>query len=363
MTVKSPPEQVIIGASEDADVLQVLVNNLREVLFVRDPSAGKMLFVNPVFEELWGISRQQLYDQPRSFLDAVVPEDRPKVLEALRRQDQNEIPFELEYRIRNTAGEIRYIYARSFFVHRGAKLHRVVGLAWDLSARRRAEEDLLCLQKSLEEQIASRTAELERSLAEKDLLLDELNHRVKNNLQIVSSLLRLQAAQTVDPAARAVLEQSRARIHTISLAHQHLYSSQNMNRVDLGVYAKTIATDVATSHCLAGVALSTRCEAKRLDLPIDRAVPFGLLLNELLTNAYRHAFPEGHGRLTVSLSQPSFGEVRLEVADSGIGFDAGKSEEVTTLGLRMVRALVTQLNGELAIDGSEGTTVRVRFPT
>lgn len=362
MTHPPKREPVVIGESEDADVLRVLVNNLREVLFVRDPAAGKMLFVNPVFEEIWGIARQQLYEQPRSFVEAVCPEDRPKVIAALRAQDQDGIPFELEYRIRNTAGEIRYIYARSFFVHRDGHLHRVVGLAWDLTARRRAEEELLSLQKGLEEQIAVRTAELERSLAEKDLLLGELHHRVKNNLQIVSSLLHLQAGQTLDPVSKAVLEQSRARIQTIALAHQHLYASRNRCRVDLGSFANTIASDVAALHGSATVKMSMRADVEGLELSIDRAVPFGLLLNELLTNAHRHAFPRGHGTLTVSLSRPSPEKALLQVTDDGIGFDKN-AEESKTLGLRMVHALVAQIGGTIEFDGTAGTTVRVCFPS
>lgn len=354
-------EQPVIGASEDTEVLQVLVDNLREVLFVRDPVAGKMLFVNPVFEEVWGIPRQQLYDEPRVFLEAVVPEDRAAVVAALRAQDEQGIPFELEYRIRNTAGEVRAIYARTFFVERGPDFRRVVGLAWDRTAHRATEDELRELQRGLEDQIAARTAELERLLGEKDLLMNELQHCVKNNLQLVSSLLQLQAAQA-EPTVRAELLGSWARVHTIALAHQHLYGSGSTSSVDLPSYVATVANDVAQSLGSARVTFSTRLALGRTELSIDRAVPFGLLLNEALTNAYRHAFPSRDGALLVSLSRTPAGEVLLEVVDDGIGFDVAERERADTLGLRLLRRLVAQLGGSLEIDASRGTTVRVAIP-
>ncbi len=355
-------EQPVIGASEDADVLQVLVEHLGEVLFVRDPSAGKMLFVNPVFEEVWGIPRQELYRSPRVFVEAVIPEDRPKVIEALRAQDERGVPFELDYRIRNTAGEVRSIFARAFMVHRGGKIHRVVGLAWDRTAQRNTEDELRSLQRNLEQQIEARTAELQRLLAEKDLLMKELHHRVKNNLQLVSSLLQLQAERSRQPEVKSELLGSWARVHTIALAHQHLYGSMRATHVELEAYASVIANDIAQSVGSKGVAFSTRFDLGNVELPVDRAVPFGLLLNELLTNAYRHAFPDGTGSLSVTLSRAREGAILLEVADDGVGFDEKSLDVSETLGVRLLVALVGQLDGSLEFDGSRGTTVRVTIP-
>lgn len=357
-----PREQPVIGASEDADVLQVLVENLGEVLFVRDPDAGKMLFVNPVFEEVWGIPRKKIYENPRVFVEAVIPEDRPRVIEALRAQDERGIPFELEYRIRNTAGELRSIFARAFFVNRGPDCRRVVGLAWDRTTHRKTEDELRCLQRSLEEQIERRTAELQRLLAEKDLLMKELHHRVKNNLQLVSSLLQLQADRSQNERVKAELYGSWARVHTIALAHQHLYGSGSANVVVLDAYARVIANDLAQSVGSTSVELSTRFDLGDVELPVDRAVPFGLVLNELLTNAYRHAFPDGTGTLRVELSCTPDRRIVLVVSDDGCGFEADERNHSETLGFRLLRALVGQLDGSLDVDPSQGTTVRVSFP-
>lgn len=352
----------IIGESEDASVLEVLVDNLRDVLYVRDPRAGRMLFVNPAFEEVWGIPRQRLYDEPRVFVEAIVPEDRPKVFAALEAQDLHEVPFELEYRIKNASGEVRNIFARSFLVRRDGVVERVVGVAWDLTARRRVEDELRELQRSLVEQIDARTAELKRSLEEKEVLLRELNHRVKNNLQLVSSLLRLQADRTTDPATRAVLDGSRARVHAIALAHQHLRDAEEASEVKLDGYAQTITHDVAVSHGLPAIALTTRFATGDQRLAIDRAVPFGLALNELLTNAYRHAFPDGIGALSVSLSRAAGEEIVLEVVDDGAGFDVEGAERSASLGLRLVRTLVSQLGGTFEIERAHsGLLARVRF--
>jgi len=360
---RAPAEKVpIIGESEDASVLEVLVDNLRDVLYVRDPRAGRMLFVNPAFEEVWGIPRQRLYDEPRVFVEAIVPEDRPKVFAALEAQDLHEVPFELEYRIKNASGEVRNIFARSFLVRRDGVVERVVGVAWDLTARRRVEDELRELQRSLVEQIDARTAELKRSLEEKEVLLRELNHRVKNNLQLVSSLLRLQADRTTDPATRAVLDGSRARVHAIALAHQHLRGAEDMSEVSLDAYAQTITHDVAVSHGLPAVSLTTRFDTGDQRVAIDRAIPFGLALNELLTNAYRHAFPDGVGSLSVTLSRAGGDGIVLEVSDDGTGFDAERAESSGSLGLRLVRTLVGQLQGALELEGARGgLTARVRF--
>jgi two-component sensor histidine kinase len=322
-----------------------------------------MLFINPVFEEVWGIPRSEIYANPRVFVDAVVPEDRERVLAALRAQDEAQIPFDLDYRIRNAAGEVRSIRARTFFVYRGGKVHRVVGIAWDRTAQRQAEDELRLLQKGLEQQIEARTAELQRLLAEKDLLMKELHHRVKNNLQLVSSLLQLQAQRTAEPEVKAELSQSWARVHTIALAHQHLYGAGKATLVDLERYVSVIAKDVAQAIGSREVTLSTCFDVGGIELPVDRAVPLGLLLNELLTNAYRHAFPGGaSGMLRVSLSRTPDDHVLLEVADDGVGFEPHEHELSETLGFRLLHALVGQLDASLEIESSRGTTVRISIP-
>lgn len=351
----------VIGASEDADVLQVLVDNLREVLYVRDPSTGRMLFVTPAFEEIWGIPREKLYENPRVFVEAIVPEDRPKVIAALDEQDKNEVPFDLEYRIQDAAGAIRHIAARAFLVRRDGRLHRVVGLAWDLTARRKVEDELRELHRSLERQVETRTAELAHLLEEKDLLLRELNHRVKNNLQLVSSLLQLQADRTTAPEAKAVLAEIRTRVSAVAVAHDHLYLAGDVTHIVLDDYAKTITDEVTLAHGSPGVSLTARFDTKGRKVPIDRAIPFGLLLNELLTNAHRHAFPQGSGQLRVTLSS-SDDTIELEVADDGVGFDLTRAERAGSLGLRLVRALTSQLDGKLALEKApSGLTARVRF--
>jgi two-component sensor histidine kinase/HAMP domain-containing protein len=201
---------------------------------------------------------------------------------------------------------------------------------------------------------------LRDSLADKEVLLHELHHRVKNNLQIVSSLLRLQGSGRNDPEARAAFQEAEARVRSIALVHEQLCKSAELARIDFRAYVEELARNVSASF--AGISqqvkLSLGVEPVTLDL--DRAIPCGLILNELLANAYKHAFePGAAGTISVSF-RCGAGRAELLVADDGAGFDPNAAPEA--LGLRLVRALAGQLGGELAIEpGAVGTRARVCF--
>lgn len=351
-----PPRFV---AGEDDDVLRTLVDHLREVLFVRDPIKNRILFVSPVFEEIWGVPRQALYDNPHAFSAPVVPEDREAVMAAVRAQNEG-VPFDLEYRIRTARGDIRWIFARTFFVERNGQPYRVVGLAEDITERKRAQESLLSLQADLSRQVEQRTAELRASLAEKELLLREIHHRVKNNLQLVSSLLYLQRERTPDAEARAALDASSERIQAIAYAHAALHQSSELSRVDLESYAEQIAGRLSSVFAEPALRV-TVTSSEQIELPLDKAVPFGLVLNELLTNAHKHAFP-GRPRGLVEVRVGRDGDlVTVTVQDDGVGLDPSALDRSETLGMRLVRTLVEQLEGSLSIHGAEGTRFEIRF--
>lgn len=344
---------------EGAEVLRTLVDNVREVFFVRDRATGKMLFASPVFEEIWGISREVLYDDPRAFTAAVLPEDRAQVVERLRLQDEG-VPFCGEYRIRDAKGEVRWIFARTFFVQREG-LDRLVGIAEDITARKKAETEVLRLKEDLERLVTERTAQLRASLTDKEILLREVHHRVKNNLQLVSSLLYLQSRNLADAAAQRALADSRDRIAAIAMVHDHLYRSTGLERVELDQYVGTLVMSLADTMS----ALSRKVQITRkidgVQLPIDRAIPCGLIVNELLTNAVKHAFIDGrHGHILVEGTRAPDGRITVRVADDGIGLSRDPSTS-PTLGLQLVRTLVEQLDGELEVDVTEGTSFRIRF--
>ncbi|QJW95803.1 sensor histidine kinase [Frigoriglobus tundricola] len=208
-----------------------------------------------------------------------------------------------------------------------------------------------------------RTEELiKASLREKEVLLKEIHHRVKNNLQIVSALLELQSRQTTDRAAVEMFRESRGRVKSMALIHERLYRSLDLARVDFAEYTRQLAGDLFRTYKVSG---DIRLEID-VDIPalsIDIAIPCGLLLNELISNCLKHAFAAAaDGCIRVALHRERGTNV-VTVADDGVGFPAGTDfRNSTSFGLQLVNTLVEQLAGESVMTADRGTTVTVRFP-
>ena len=207
-------------------------------------------------------------------------------------------------------------------------------------------------------------ARIRAALTEKDILLGEINHRVKNNLQIVSSLLDLQAARVSDQATRDLLRDSQNRIHSMGLIHQTLYDSNDFESVDFAQFSESLLSVLVRSYGIEADRIAVRIDVEPVDLPIDIAVPCGLVLNELISNAMKHAFPDQvNGEIRIALARQLGNEVLLSVSDNGIGLpdyiDIRKTE---TIGLQLVELLATQLNGEISIHRSHPTRFSLRLP-
>ncbi len=204
---------------------------------------------------------------------------------------------------------------------------------------------------------------LERSLAEKTVLLKEIHHRVKNNLQIISSLLSLQQSRLSDDALCSIFLQCRNRVFAISRVHEQLYQSKDFARVELGVYIRGLVSELVRAYSRNDVIV--RYEIGELLLDMEKAIPCGLIINELVSNSLKHAF-EGLERpelvISVDLERDT-GQCVLSVADNGPGVPPGYDIHSSgTLGLTLVRMLVKQLAGSLALDAGPGARFRIRFP-
>jgi PAS domain S-box-containing protein len=205
---------------------------------------------------------------------------------------------------------------------------------------------------------------LRASLAEKVALLKEVHHRVKNNLQIVSSLLSLQASQVQEPRALAVLRDTRNRVRSMALIHETLYRSENLARVNFTNYVNNLCTHLMSAYGAEAARLQLAQRVAPVALTLDQAVPCGLIINELISNALKHAFPAGRaGQITVELRDEPNDHTLLCVADNGVGLPDGlEIRQLETMGLQLVFKLVEQLDGALEVDRTGGTAFRIIFP-
>ena len=208
-----------------------------------------------------------------------------------------------------------------------------------------------------------RAEELEESLEEKALLLQEIHHRVKNNLQIISSLLNLQERRQADEGLGRLIRSSQDRIRSMALVHEKLYGSRGLNEIDANEYVRSLVAQLARAYQSEAGNIRTTIEADELQLHLNIAIPFGLILSELVSNAFKHAFPEGRGgSLSVAVRDLGQRHVLLEVSDDGIGTGASSPQErEDTLGLHLVRTLVDQIGGVVESKDEGGTTVRLHF--
>jgi len=194
-------------------------------------------------------------------------------------------------------------------------------------------------------------------------LLREIHHRVKNNLQVVSSLLNLQSGRIVDESARALFADSQARVRSIAMLHEKLYRSGDLARVEMDTYLSDLVSELRRSRGL-GVTLDVTVDGGGISLEIDAAVPCGLIVNELVTNALKHAFlPGARGKLTVGLRRLGAGRLELSVEDDGVGLPAQVDpKKSSSLGMELVHTLTDQLSGTLEIRREPCTAFVVSFP-
>ncbi len=205
--------------------------------------------------------------------------------------------------------------------------------------------------------------EIARSLREKEILLKEIHHRVKNNMQVISSLLRLRASQLSDKRDAEVLRDSQNQIRSMALVHEKLYQSGDLANIDFHGYVKQLAGDLFRSYGVDPGRIGLKLDMEDIDIGIDAAIPCGLIISELVSNSIKYAFPgQMQGQITISLCLDKQGQVELVIRDNGVGLPEGmEPSNVKSLGLRLVSILVKQLNGKLELDRSQGTTFRIIF--
>jgi PAS domain S-box-containing protein len=222
----------------------------------------------------------------------------------------------------------------------------VMGVSRDITEQKQAEKKLTA------------------SLKEKEVLLKEVHHRVKNNMQVISSMLSLQSHHTTDKASRTMFQESQNRIRAMALIHEKLYTSEDLAHIDIAAYIQDLTASLFSTYTVSN-AIKVNTDITDIFLTITTAIPCGLIINELVTNALKHAFPhQQKGTITVSMTPSTKDHLILTVSDTGIGFPEGIDfRNTTTLGMQLVISLVEQLEGTITLDRSEGTRFRIEFRT
>ncbi|MDB9513323.1 PAS domain S-box protein [Kamptonema animale CS-326] len=205
--------------------------------------------------------------------------------------------------------------------------------------------------------------QIKASLKEKEVLLKEIHHRVKNNLQIISSLLKLQSKYIKDPESMVLFLDSYNRIRSMALIHENLYRTTDLARINTAEYIRKLVSNLSSSYGCSSRLIEVKLEIESICLDIDTAIPCGLIINELVSNAFKYAFPQGRkGKILVSFKLENNTNFVLRVSDSGVGFPENFDwEETESLGLQLVVNLTEQLGGNIELDRSRGTDFQVYF--
>ena len=327
---------------ESEESYRSLVETSPDAVFLHEE--GRLVYLNPAAVRLYGAgSAEELYG--RDVFSLVHPDDREAIRERADFVEATGVPVPLrEIRIVRCDGlPVHVEAAAGVSFYRGKKVVQVIQR--DITERKRAEE------------------QIRTSLREKDVLLQEIHHRVKNNLQIVSSLLYLQASRTEHPGAVSALRESRNRVKSMALIHERLYQSPNLASVDMKEYTRSLVRDLRNFYRSGQGSVRMTLTIDDIPLGITEAIPCGLIINELVSNALKHAFPEGRrGTVAIELRRGDAGGTTLSVSDDGIGFPEQLDfKSSPSLGLTLVNSLVAQLGGTIDLDRGSGTVFTVQF--
>ena len=307
---------------------------------------GHFVRVNRHFCEIFGYTEEEILEV--TFQDIVHLDDVEADVDLERQVIAGEIAdYSTERRFHRKDGSIVWVNLSVSLARNedGRPLH-FISVAEDITRRKGAE------------------FALKKSLNEKEVLLREIHHRVKNNMQVISSLLNLQSRGIDDPALEKVFHESQTRVRAMAMIHEVLYDSGDLSAIDLAAYVKKLARSLIRFYGAGGDRVHIEVKAEKVFLGIDDTVPCGLVINELLSNSLKYAFPNGRpGAIEISAHSTGGGEIAVAVRDDGIGLPPGLDiRQTETMGMSIVVGLVeNQLGGRIELDRSEGTCFTIIF--
>jgi PAS domain S-box-containing protein len=303
---------------------------------------GVFVDVNEAFCVITGYSKEDVVGREANEVHIWDdPDDRKRFVERLTKDGKVQ-NFEAKFRMKN--GNVRFGLLSATAIMLQGEMHHI-SITRDITDMKAAEE------------------RIKSSLKEKEILLKEVHHRVKNNLQVISGLLNLQAHHITDPGAREVYKESQNRVITMGLIHEELYQSKDLAQVDFAAYIQNLSSNLFASYGKEHSNVDLVLDAEHIEMIVDTAIPCGLIVNELISNSLKHAFPmEKEGEVRVDFHSLGNGVYRLSVADSGVGlpegFDFRRSK---SLGLQLVTVMTELLGGTIELNRDGGTTFIITF--
>jgi PAS domain S-box-containing protein len=312
-----------------------------------DVETGRIEWSEELYR-IYGYAPYEISPDYRFMVDAMHPKSRDAFVGAIDAAIKAGMPFEMDYTFFRKEGSEATLHAigRIIYDDNGVPV-RMVGTVQDITDRKSAEE------------------QIRTSLLEKEILLKEIHHRVKNNLQVVASMLSLQSRYLDDQKAKAMFEDSRRRVESMSLIHEKLYRSKDLAKIDFREYVRDLVSNVTALNAGSSGRVQIVEDIGEVVLDVNKGIPCGLIINELLSNALRHAFPEGQGgKIVIGMRGDGSGRIALTVRDNGMGFpDQIDFRKTKSLGMQIVISLVSQLEGTIELDKSEGSAFTMTFQT
>ena len=324
--------------------LNNILDNATEFAVAATDLDFRIIYYNPKAEELFGYTAEEVIGktvQQMHTKEKVDPKRFEKAVENVRKYGEHRYNVKQELET-----GIRYLESRVAGISNAAgELFGFALFSLDVTGRKLMEE------------------KIRASLDEKEVLLREIHHRVKNNLQLVMSLLELEAEKACEQAAKTALHESRGRIRSMSLVHEQLYQSSDLANINFSKYLNTLARSLQRTYDVGPSQTLLNMDLDDIHLGVNQAIPLGLLCNELITNIFEHAFPNNHpGNIELRLSSDGGSIVELLVSDNGIGIpDSVSWPNPGSMGLDLVCGLTKQINGEISLDRTCGTRICVRF--
>jgi PAS domain S-box-containing protein len=383
---------------ESEDRFRKLSESVRVIPWEKDPVTRRFIYVGPQVVEILGYPIEDWYTD-KFWMEHVHSDDRNRVSNFCEESSRKFDDYELEYRMVTAAGRVIWLLDLVNVRREGDTIRSLRGMIIDITEGKEVQEELQAARDDLEKRVTERTVELieanmtlqreiyerkraesqiNKSLKEKEVLLKEIHHRVKNNLQVISSLLSIQSRSVGDRGVKEIFNESNNRVKSMALIHEQLYKAHDLGSIDCGEYIKNLVAHIFESYRVDIVDIKYRVKIQEMSVDIDTAMNCGLIIGELVSNSLKHAFPTGwvknkklrsEREVTIELRSDNYGRddpqrrlYTLIVSNNGEPFPKHLDfQNAKTLGLQLVKTMVEQLDGNIEIKRGEGTSFKITF--